>query len=188
MADKYKSYKDLSTHERLGRDFRIISLVRPGATNVIVAPHGGRIERFTAEIAGAIAGDKYSLYAFVGTKGAANRDLHITSHLFDEPSAIRMVRSHRRVVAVHGCKSHLSTVLLGGLDHEMISVLAATFSKAGIPCKASGHPFLGRNRHNICNRGSSNVGVQLELPLVMRQTTHRDVIVDCVREALARVA
>jgi phage replication-related protein YjqB (UPF0714/DUF867 family) len=57
---------------------------RLGSDVCIIAPHGGKIEKWTSEIATALAGDDYNLYLFEGLKRAKNRDLHITSSRFDE--------------------------------------------------------------------------------------------------------
>jgi phage replication-related protein YjqB (UPF0714/DUF867 family) len=52
----------------------------------IIAPHGGKIEPGTSEIAAAIAGDDYSLYRFQGLRDRPREELHITSAKFDEPT------------------------------------------------------------------------------------------------------
>jgi phage replication-related protein YjqB (UPF0714/DUF867 family) len=67
-----------------------------------MAPHGGKIEPGTAEIAEAVAGDDYSFYCFEGIKADGNGVLHIRSHLFAEPRAMEAVESAEIVVTVHG--------------------------------------------------------------------------------------
>lgn len=73
------------------------------ATVAIIAPHGGKIERGTSELARAIGGTDYRIYCFEGTKPNNNRDLHITSTNFDEPEGVKLVSACDRVVALHGC-------------------------------------------------------------------------------------
>ena len=64
-GDKYGSFDELRRAERDGVDFRI-RVMRREASVAIIAPHGGRIEPGTSELAEAIAGDDFSLYCFEG--------------------------------------------------------------------------------------------------------------------------
>ena len=163
--DKYRNFDELRNAERADIDFQIIRLRRPGAKAIIIAPHGGVIEPRTAEIARQIAGDAFSYYAFK----AAKPGLHITSHHFDEPCCLALVRDHRWVVAIHGCKGEEPLVLLGGLDRKLITNIAVKLEERGIPHKTEGHDFPGREPSNICNRGLSGAGVQLELTMPFRK-------------------
>ena len=54
--DKYSTYAKLRENEREGIDFTICIADRP-ASVAVIAPHGGKIEVGTSEIATAIAGD-----------------------------------------------------------------------------------------------------------------------------------
>jgi phage replication-related protein YjqB (UPF0714/DUF867 family) len=82
--DKYRDFAALSRTEREGVDFDIVCRARSSAVAVI-APHGGKIESGTSEIATAVAGDDFNLYCFQGLKPRHNTSLHITSGRFDEP-------------------------------------------------------------------------------------------------------
>jgi phage replication-related protein YjqB (UPF0714/DUF867 family) len=87
----YRSFKELSEHEVEGQDYRIrIELRDPRV--LIMAPHGGKIEPTTGEIAEAIAGTTYSSYVLEGLKKEGNAVLHIESHLFDERRALQIVQ------------------------------------------------------------------------------------------------
>ena len=101
MTDQYSRFEALARCEVDGRDFRVRSCQRDGAT-IVVAPHGGRIEPGTSEIAEAIAGADLSFYAFEGTRSRDNGWLHITSTRFDEPQCLKLIASVERVVTVHG--------------------------------------------------------------------------------------
>ena len=63
----YKSFKELADHEVEGQDYRIRIESRDPRV-LIMAPHGGKIEPATAEVAEAIAGMDYSFYSFDGLK------------------------------------------------------------------------------------------------------------------------
>ena len=65
MISSYQSFKELADHEVEGQDYRIrIELRDPRV--LIMAPHGGKIEPATAEIAEAIAG---RITPFTASKG-----------------------------------------------------------------------------------------------------------------------
>src|ERR1043165_9629832 len=163
MADQYPNYAALQKMEREGVDYRIVCEPRESSDAVILAPHGGAIERQTSEIASEIASDQFSFYAFEGLKASNNRFLHITSASFDEPRALELLKKHTRVLAIHGCGGQQNDVLLGGLDTSLVEFLRVRLDEFGVPTRTSGHKFLGAHPSNICNRGKSGVGAQVEL-------------------------
>jgi phage replication-related protein YjqB (UPF0714/DUF867 family) len=163
MADKYRSFEQLRGAEREDVDFRILCRAR-GSDTVIVAPHGGAIEPGTSEIAHAVAGEELSFYAFEGLKPSHNVDLHITSSRFDEPRCIALLESSVRVVAIHGEASDSVIVYLGGRD-TVTGVCIEKLLKAH-KFAVLIHPnsqLQGQNTSNICNRGQSGAGVQIEI-------------------------
>ena len=166
--DKYPDFATLAKHERPGIDFRI--MVRRAESQVaIVAPHGGSIEAGTSEIADAIASPAHSFYTFEGLKPKGNVDLHITSTRFDEPMCLAMVTGARVVVTIHGEHGGGDGVFVGGRDRALGARIAAALSAAGV--NAGPHPegrLQGLEPANLCNRGSSGAGVQLEIARGMR--------------------
>jgi phage replication-related protein YjqB (UPF0714/DUF867 family) len=171
MADKYRNFADLAAHEKENSDFRVRSEQRHGATAVI-APHGGGIEPGTSELAEAIAGGDLSFYAFEGLKRNGNGVLHITSHRFDEPKGVVLVNASPRVVALHGeqdCRDQV--VFLGGLDKGLGKRIQAELQAAGFVVRIHDDPYLqGIEKSNVCNRGQSGKGVQLELSQPLRRS------------------
>jgi phage replication-related protein YjqB (UPF0714/DUF867 family) len=136
-----------------------------------MAPHGGWIEPFTAELARAVAGNDMSFYAFQGLKDQGNSRLHLTSHRFDEPLAIQAVSSASWVLAIHGERSSdESFVMVGGLWEGFRERMVATFDAAGIRVEEPRDGLGGVNPENICNRGASGTGGQLELSEGLRKT------------------
>jgi hypothetical protein len=98
--DRYRSYGELAAAHREGIDFRV-QVVQRGSGVAIIAPHGGRIERGTSEIARAIAGEDFDLYLFEGCLPSRNFEtLHLTSHHFDEPRCLSMISGCHTVVAI----------------------------------------------------------------------------------------
>ena len=164
--DKYKNFRAL---ERRESEFRI-EVVDRGSDVTIIAPHGGRIEPQTAEIAALIANAHYNLFCFHGLKENDNYDLHITSHRFDHPQALELVSRSRHVVAVHGCTDIQPVAYLGGLDTALLELIIAELVKLGVTYECNPARFGGTHHHNICNRGRFNRGVQLELSRGIRDS------------------
>ena len=89
---------------------------------MILAPHGGKIEPATTEVAEAIAGIDYSFYSFEGLKADGNGVLHIESHLFDEPRALEAIEKADIIVTVHGQVDQKEEfVMVGGLNDGLRS-------------------------------------------------------------------
>ncbi|MGH8657951.1 MAG: poly-gamma-glutamate hydrolase family protein [Gammaproteobacteria bacterium] len=171
VADKYANFSQLSRHEVAELDYRI--RVRHGRSGIaILAPHGGRIERGTTPIADAIAGQEHTFYSFEGIKPelTRNHDLHITSDHFDEPRALFAVTGAHRVVTIHGAKGLEAAVYLGGLDTALRRRVLTVLNEAGFATADDPSPTRqGSGATNICNRGRTNKGLQLELTLGLRK-------------------
>lgn len=192
MVDKYPNFAQLKANERLGVDYRIYVENRDTAVAVI-APHGGRIEPGTSEIAAAISGDTFSFYAFEALRAAGKRgSLHITSARFDEPQALELLGKARKAIAIHGRADGLdpSTVGVGGLDASLRDQIVAVLIGAGFSAAAVFEGGLaGRDPANICNRNGTGAGVQLELPRTLRlQLTSRPKLLCAFRNAIRGAA
>ena len=188
MADQFKTFAELAQKTRENRDWRVISCDRQSST-LVAAPHAGRAEPHTGKIAKAIAGTTHSLYVFETLKSG----LHITSHKFDEPRAVAQASRHSRVVTIHGCnnmRSATADVFVGGLDIAL---------RDGVICELREVGFVvlvdrwtrGTACDNICNRGSSGCGVQLEVSRRLRNhlgnvhnTTLRDSFSTAIQRAI----
>jgi phage replication-related protein YjqB (UPF0714/DUF867 family) len=168
-ADKYNNFSQLKNGEREGRDFRICVAERRSAV-AIIAPHGGMIEPRTSEIAAAIAGDSFSLYCFEGTRKRSNSNLHITSHHFDEPRCLELIEKCTVVIAVHGLAGKRKRVEVGGLDTKVRKEVCKRLEDAGFASElaASTGKYAATDRGNICNKGRSQAGIQLEISKGLR--------------------
>jgi phage replication-related protein YjqB (UPF0714/DUF867 family) len=167
MPDKYKSFAALAKSEVEGKDYRIVIRNRHGA-NVVIAIHGGAIEAGTSEVADGIAAGDLSFYTFEGIKSRRNRDLHITSHRFDEPQCMTLVREAPSVISIHGENSKREVVFVGGKDSKRLNTLRESLTSRGFTVEAH-NALQGLDRQNICNRGASGCGVQLELSFGLRR-------------------
>jgi phage replication-related protein YjqB (UPF0714/DUF867 family) len=172
MKDKYPNFAELNANERSGSDYRI-HIHNRGTSVAVIAPHGGSIEPGTFEIAQAISDDTFSFYAFEALRAAGERgSLHITSARFDEPQALELLREAEKAIAIHGRADggNPTTVVVGGLDASLRDEIVAALTEAGFSAAAVLEGGLaGRDPANICNRGVSGAGVQLELPRTLRR-------------------
>lgn len=174
MTDRYRSFSELESSESEGEDWSR-EYVNRGSRILVMAPHGGWIEPFTAELARGVAGNDLSFYAFQGLKREGNHTLHITSHRFDEPLALHAVSSALRVLAIHGEKtSGRNFVMVGGLWDEFRERMAKAFIDVGIPVEGPREGLGGEHPTNICNRAQSGAGGQLELSEGLRRTLRSD--------------
>ncbi|MFV0439327.1 MAG: poly-gamma-glutamate hydrolase family protein [Desulfopila sp.] len=169
MTRAYRNFSELASQELEGRDFEIG--YRLGAPEVaIMAPHGGKIEPGTYRIARAIAGEHYSFYGFRGIKTDGNRRLHLTSSRFDEPRALLVAGHAQLIITIHGLRADLPDILIGGRHHQLQKQLVTGLRAAGFSARpATTVGLLGRHPANLCNRGTSGMGVQLELSKALRQ-------------------
>lgn len=167
--DKYVNYDQLRHKETEGEDYQIY-LRETDSDAAVIAPHGGGIEPGTLEIADAVAGAEHGFYAFEGIKRKGNSALHITSENFDEPSGLKLLRKSKAVLALHGCTGKEEVVCLGGRDEHLKARIKEQLEESGFMVRESANPNLqGMRSLNICNRGQTKQGVQLELTHALRR-------------------
>jgi phage replication-related protein YjqB (UPF0714/DUF867 family) len=172
LADTYPNFAALARSERSGIDYDVL-VRRARPAFAIVAPHGGGIEPGTSEIADAVAGGTHSFYTFEGLKSSNNADLHITSTRFDEPMCLSVLGHTDVVLTVHGEHSDEDGegVFVGGLDTALGERIGAMLTRKGFDVRTHQDPDLqGHERRNLCNRGVSQAGVQVELSKAVRKT------------------
>ena len=184
MLLEYPNFAALAAAEVEGVDFDRVVRPRPGARAAVIAPHGGRIEPRTDDIALAIAGGDFSLYCFCSRRPRGGTSLHITSRNFDDPRCLDLVARHQWVVAIHGCKESGQRILLGGRDAALIADLAHGLGEVGLAAETSGHEFPATDETNICNRGATGAGAQCELSMEFRRSAASALFVGVVREVL----
>jgi len=186
LSDDFQSYDDLARRFREGVDYAVHVVVRERSRIAVLAPHGGRIEGRTSDVARLIAGDDHGLYLFEGLRMTSdNFDcLHLSSLRFDEPRALDLVSRCDTVVTVHGYVGPGPDVLLGGLNEGLKERIAQGLARAGLSYLSDGHRFPGRDPRNICNRGRSGAGVQLELSDRLRKAGDWSGLALAVRAAL----
>ena len=166
---KYANIVELKQIEREDVDYTILYRELPSKI-AIMAPHGGGIEPGTIDIADALAGCDYTFYAFKGLKKTRNAILHINSNNFDEPIALKAAKNAAIVVSIHGAKDKSEMVHIGGSNHELKQIILDALRREGFDATICEIPGLqGKRPENICNRGRTRKGVQLELSWGLRE-------------------
>jgi phage replication-related protein YjqB (UPF0714/DUF867 family) len=185
--DRYASFAELARSEVEGESYRIDCVRGHWSSVAIIAPHGGKIEPRTGQIARAIASDDFNLYVFEGILKDDNYTrLHLTSHNFDEPQCLDLISFCDTVVAIHGCVGSRPEILLGGRDEMLKVAIRHALAEAAIFVRTDDHEFQGRGRENVCNRGRSHKGVQIELTRGFRSGELEPLFVGCIRAVLQR--
>jgi len=174
MPDFYSNFRELQLHEQEGRDYRINASLKWHQV-LIIAPHGGKIESYTSQIAKWIADEDFAWYSFEGINYLENRRLHITSHNFDEPTVLQALQESHTVLTIHGLKNSIDEFLMiGGLDTTFGSELKVSLQHHGFIVRESEQQYRGIRATNICNRGCTGKGVQLEISFALRKRIFED--------------
>jgi phage replication-related protein YjqB (UPF0714/DUF867 family) len=162
---------------------------------VILAPHGGGIERGTSELCLAVAGYHpanlpqtppagvtYDYWMFEGVREDDNRELHVTSTGCDDDMAVSLCAGSLNALALHGFSpkppdfsEDEQVVLVGGATPDSTRNPLRDYLLAGL-CDAqfdardsAGHGELDGNAScNIVNRTMLGMGAQLELSTPLR--------------------
>ena len=176
MPDSYSNFRELQLYEQDGLDYRI-NVSRNWHEVLIIAPHGGKIEYYTSQIARWIANEDFAWYSFEGTKDGDNRKLHITSHNFDEPTVLQALQKAQTVLTIHGQRNATDEFLMiGGLDSTLGTELRVALQHHGFSVKESEQGYRGEKATNICNRGCTGKGVQLEISFALRKRIFEDAV------------
>ena len=153
---------------------------------MVLAIHGGGIERGTSEIAMAVAGyhpatfgrstdclGLHDLWMFEGLLSSGNSKLHVTSTNFDDPIALRVVQISKRCLSLHGLEDVPggADMQIGGLDAELSSIILEELTTAGISAAVANQEGTnGNDLKNICNKTTISAGVQLEMAETYRNS------------------
>jgi phage replication-related protein YjqB (UPF0714/DUF867 family) len=151
----------------------------PETQKIVMAIHGGGIERGTSEIALAVAGyhpdtlvaaidnlGLHDFWLFEGLLPSGNGKLHVTASHYDEPIATELVQNVRRCISLHGCLDTQANgkIQIGGRDHQLRDIVLEELTIAGIPAEITTNKMLGgESPDNIANKTKILGCVQLEM-------------------------
>ena len=181
---EYPSFAALASSHVEGRDFNRVVRSVQRSTVAVIAPHGGRIEPGTDSIAAQIAGTDFNLYCFTSHLPVKTANLHITSHNFDDSACLRLIAPCWYVVAIHGWESKDEAMLIGGLDTILGTRLASATRALGVKTITKSARLSGTHLQNVCNRGASGRGIQLEFSMSLRRSDKIPNLVLAIRGAL----
>ena len=167
-----------------------------GTRTVILAPHGGGIERGTSELCLAVAGYHpanlpitppagvtYDYWMFEGLRADNNSELHVTSTNCDDGVALSLCAGVLNVLALHGLDAaqaglpdDAQTVLVGGRNETLKRLLLREFETADLDAiDAVDHDALnGDEVTNITNRTLLGMGGHLEITGPLRKAMFDD--------------
>lgn len=190
VADEYASFTAMAAAQVEGQGFAIRYGLR-NPESAVLAIHGGAIERHTDTLALEIAREDLSYYILIGRRRNENRRyLHVASERFEEPRLTAILRRASRVLSIHGVEDRLRPfVMLGGLDLELKATIERNVVEVGIESMPPRHGLGGVDPRNVCNRGSTRRGVQIEISTRLRESlasddAFRKAFCDAVRSAL----
>jgi phage replication-related protein YjqB (UPF0714/DUF867 family) len=155
---------------------------------VILAPHGGGIERGTSELCLAVAGHHpanlpqvppagvtYDYWMFEGVREGDNRELHVTSTGCDDEVAVSLCAGSLNALSLHGFSDDDQVVLVGGATPDSTpnplreSLLDGLRDAHFVVRDPGEHGELnGNDPCNIVNRTMLGMGAQLELSTPLR--------------------
>lgn len=160
---------------------------------IVLAIHGGGIEKGTSEIALATAGyhpatlvpavdglGLHDFWLFEGLLSGGNGRLHVTASNYDDPIALKLVTNARRCISLHGCSDDQAKVAdappdgiiqIGGRDHKLRDIVLDELTAAGIPAEITTDPLLdGDLCDNIANQTKVRGCAQLEMGTHFRES------------------
>ena len=92
-----------------------------------------------------------------------NRILHIISTCFDEPIAMKFLKTFDTILSIHGCNSSKNIIHIGGLNTKLANLIKQSLLEKGFAIGQCENPEIsGTDKDNICNK-CKRKGVQMEI-------------------------
>ncbi len=187
MANQYRSFQELAAAERESVDYQVRVHARDSPI-AVVAPHGGKIEPGTSELAEYIAREDFSFYAFEGMRSGNNGRLRLPSDCFDEPECAKLMSRCKLAIAIDGARGKNNEVNVGGghamLREEVSDVLkAAGFEVIQEDCSPG--------PTELCDRAGPGLRIEVSKKLRDRFISYprdMDRFVSCIRAVLLQLA
>ena len=171
MPDIYTSLEELVRREP-ATDYRVV--VRDRRSRVtVVAPHGGRIEPGTSQLAESVAGESWNLFAFEGLKPRGNSVLHVTSTRFSHPELELLLARSTVGVSVHGMAEPGLLIEVGGLNARLVKLVSRELSLERFDVYDAPPSRSAQSPQNFINRVAGG-GIQLEVSQELRKVLQED--------------
>lgn len=164
----YSNFRELNSDKVKDVDYKIETNVTDSDV-IVIAIHGGKIEKGTTELAYALSShNNYNYYSYMGIKSKDNLALHITSDKFDEPTVLEMVSKSKTTLSIHGCSGSEEFTYIGGLDTELGNRIKESLTKYGFTVLDAPKRLAGISPNNIVNKNMNGCGVQIEISKGLR--------------------
>jgi phage replication-related protein YjqB (UPF0714/DUF867 family) len=187
VADQYRSFEDLAVRERESVDYQIRVHARQSLI-AILAPHGGKIEPGTSELAEYIAREDFSFYAFEGIRSGNNGRLSLPLDRFEEPECARLLSRCGLAVVIQAILGKNREVKLAGAHVTLREQLGGVLRAAGFEVLDDDCPI---NPLELCNRSGPGVRIEVSRKLRDRFVSYprdMDRFVACIRAVLLQSA
>ena len=186
MADHYRSFQELAVGERESIDYQV-RVHRRQSRIAVLAPHGGKIEPGTSELAEYIAREDFSFYAFEGMRSGHNSRLGIPSDCFDEPECASLLEHCELAIAIHGVPGQDHDVRIGGGNALLREKLTTMLQAAGFQVVEDD---TSSNTADLCNRPGPGLRIEVSKKLRDRFVSYprdMDRFVSCIRAVLLQI-
>ncbi|ATW28465.1 hypothetical protein DCMF_08270 [Candidatus Formimonas warabiya] len=167
--DTYHNFKELSLNQLKDVDYKVETNVTDSPV-IVIAIHGGNIEKGTTELAYALSSqNNYNYYSYIGLKSKDNLTLHVASDKFDEPTALEMVSKAATTLSIHGCAGSEEFTYIGGLDTELADKIKESLTNYAFTVLDAPDNLAGRLPNNIANKNMNGRGIQIEISAGLRE-------------------
>jgi phage replication-related protein YjqB (UPF0714/DUF867 family) len=187
VGDQYRSFEELAARERESVDYQIRVHARQSHIAVI-APHGGKIEPGTSELAEYIAREDFSFYAFEGIRSGNNGRLSLPLDRFEEPECAKLIGQCGLAVVIQAITGKSREVKVAGGNRILREQLSGVLSAAGFEVFDDDCPV---NPVELCNRPGPGVRIAVSKNLRDRFVSYprdMDRFVSCIRAVLLQAA
>lgn len=168
--DHFKSMTQLFSHTKEGTDWKK-EIKKTNSNVIIVAPHGGNLEKGTTELTKLVANQNhYNYYSFTVLNHTNPEKFHVTSPHYNDPTLLNMVKSKDFAISIHGAKGTKPVIYLGGLDTPLKQAIKHELLKQHFIVKPSPTYLGGDLKENFVNRDFKDKGVQIELSTAFRKS------------------
>lgn len=175
-TDTYRSMSELFAHTTEGKDW-VKERSNRNSNVLIIAPHGGNIEKGTTDLTKLIA-DKgnYDYYAFNAIRDYKNNELHVTSTNYDDQDLINSNYNRDISIAIHGMSDaqYYNTVLVGGRNFRLMDLISQELKGLNYIVKEPTGYLAGRDKRNVVNFNKNGMGIQLEITRDIRKSFFKD--------------
>jgi phage replication-related protein YjqB (UPF0714/DUF867 family) len=187
VADQYRSFEELAVRERESVDYQIRVHARQSRI-AILAPHGGKIEPGTSELAEYIAREDFSFYAFEGIRSGNNGRLSLPLDRFEEPECAKLLGRCGLAIVLQAISGKNREVKLAGGQAVLREQLSGVLGAAGFEVVHDDCPV---NPLELCNRPGPGVRIAVSRKLRDRFVSYprdMDRFVSCIRAVLLQFA